>query len=565
MPNPYPAGSLFDVIARYGGFLFRPSDFPEADPALGGEVGWCTSRLSALVVLQQKHGWTDRETVRRASMDLSVKASLDMGIEQRGPSQSVLCKHRQRMQALGLDTVYLDRLRDVLEALELVGDDEPVLIDSVPVAGGGQQLDTYNLLAGAIRSGLRELARVEDRPVAEVADELGLSVYLARTIKGRFDVDWQDGESRRSFLAQLVEDALVVRSRLQDANGPASDDDRHDDNDDDTSDGEGDAAASSAAVDIIDKIIDHDIEFAEDGNVKSIRQKRAGDRLISVTDPDMRHGRKSASKLIAGYKAQIVSSLMFGFIVLVRLFKANVHDGRDLPSIAEELRDGGLAPAWWGGDHAYGTLANHQFFASPERGELVARMARPPNGGRHTKDDFDYCFTSKGLHCPGGHQMTQSKWNSRHGRKGRLFLFPATVCGACPLRAQCVNPKASADKGRSVFIVDEDERLIREHLAHRETQGFQERLAQRPAVERVIAGFAQCGGKTTRRRGMEQVAFDKNLSALAYNLRRLGSVMQADPSLGAKLARVLGVFLRRARALFCRLTEVEAVHACVAV
>ena len=30
LPNPYPAGSIFDVLARYGGFLFRRSDLPEA-------------------------------------------------------------------------------------------------------------------------------------------------------------------------------------------------------------------------------------------------------------------------------------------------------------------------------------------------------------------------------------------------------------------------------------------------------------------------------------------------------------------------------------------------------
>lgn len=177
VPQPYPRGAVSDVLARYGGFLIRRSDFPESDYSLGGNRGFCPVQLSALVILQQQHGWTDRETVRRASMDLQVKACLGLGIEQKGPSQPTLCRHRKWMQELGLDHVYMERLRDLLEALELVSDDEPVLIDSVPIDGAGQQLDSYHLLAGAIRKGLCTLAKTHHRPVAQVAAELGLGAY----------------------------------------------------------------------------------------------------------------------------------------------------------------------------------------------------------------------------------------------------------------------------------------------------------------------------------------------------------------------------------------------------
>ena len=52
-----------------------------------------------------------------------------------------------------------------------------------------------------------------------------------------------------------------------------------------------------------------------------------------MTDPDMRHGRKSASVLIAGYKAQVVASLLWGFILLTKVFRANQHDGENLPQL----------------------------------------------------------------------------------------------------------------------------------------------------------------------------------------------------------------------------------------
>lgn len=554
LTEPYPRGSIYDVLARYGGFLFRRSDFPIAERSRGGEVGWCPVLLSALVVLQQKHGWTDRETVRRATVDLQVKACLGMGIEQRGPSQPTLSRHRELMRQLGLDEVYGARLRDLLEALELVGDEEPVLIDSVPIHGAGQQLDTYNLLAGAVRRGLQELAQRQGRSVNEVAAELDLTVYMNRSVKGRFEVDWEDEESRRTFLSQLVSDALSVRRLLVVEDSALPDDDGDDgqghDGEDDDGQGDGDhgddGQGASEAADLIDAIVEHDIEFETDGSVKRIRQRAAGDRPISVTDPDMRHGRKSASKLFAGYKAQIVASLMYGFIVLVRVIKANVHDGADLPAIAEEVEGRGLSPSWWGGDHAYGTIANHAFFDTPDRGELIARMARPANGGRFTKDAFDYCFETHTLTCPGGHTVERGQWvTQRKGRRGREFVFPGDSCSACPLREACVKPSVAADKGRSVFIVEDEERLIRRHLGERETPAFKDKLAERPAVERVIAGFAQCGGKHARRMSQDRVAFDSNLSALAYNLRRLGNLLKADEALEARLERALRALSRR--------------------
>jgi len=538
--HPYPRGSLYDLLARFGEFLFRRSDFPEAEAALGGETGWCPVVLSKLELLRQKHSWTDREAVNRATYDLQVKACLGLGLEQHGPSQTTLCRHRLQMQELKLDEVAMHRLRDLLEALELVGDEEPVLIDSVPVHGGGQQLDTYGLLAAATLRGLRELAKRAGRPVETVAGELDLGVYLHRSVKGRFGVDWEDAGSRHGFLARLVADALTVR-RLLDGQKSAesSKPERADDSDD------AGGGTESSAAGTIDAIIEHDIEFDGDGAVKGIVQKRAGDRVISVTDPEMRHGRKSASKLFAGYKAQIVTSLLYGFIVVVRVIRANVHDGHDLPAIARSLHERGTTPAWWGGDHAYGTLANHQFFADDERGDLVSRMARPSNGGRFTKDEFDYNFDSHTLVCPAGVSLARFRWTTHNKKRCREFEYPGKSCGACPLRAQCINPKAGSDKGRTVRIVDTEERLIREHLARRETQEFKDRLSRRPAVERVISGFAQCGGKKTRRHGQTRVSFASNLSALAYNLRRLGSLMQADESLAARLDQALRAFARR--------------------
>lgn len=541
IPEPYKLGSIYDMVARFGPVLFKRSDFPEAENERGGTSGWCPIQLSALVVLQENFGWTDRETVRRAAMDMQVKACLGLGIEQSGPGQSTLCRHRQQMEEQQLDVAYTERLQDILEAVELVDDKEGVLIDSVPIRGAGQQLDTYNLLGAAVRSGLRTLARQRGQDVEDVAAGLGLEAYVNRSIKGRFEVDWSNEASRIRFLDQLVEDALRIRRELK-----TTDDSNEDDDGDQRPQGDPDSDAQQV-VEAIDDIVEHDVERDAQGHALGIRDKAAGDRRISITDPNMRHGRKSASELFSGFKAQIVATALYGFILICRVIKANEHDGEKLPALAQELKERGSDPAWWAGDHAYGTIANHMAFASGEYGELIARMPRPANGGRFTKDEFDYDFDTCTLTCPAGQTASWRWYTQRARQKGRLFTFDKQACAACPSRSQCVREKATG--GRTVFIIDEQEGLIRDHLERRKQPAFLERLAQRPTVERVIAGFAQSSGKQARRFGMQHVQFDANLSALSYNLRRFGGLLRRNKELaqhvGKLISKAAGRFLMR--------------------
>ena len=232
-PQPFVVGSLHHALHEYADFLIREDDFPSADPSLGGNEGWCVVLLTKLVLLQKHHGWSEREAARRARVDMEVKACLELGLEQKGPSQPTLCRHAQRMQRLGLDEVYLQRMTQLLQALGLLSRAEAVLVDSVPVHGAGQQLDSYNLLAGGIRNGLRALAKVQHRTAAEVAEEHGFQSYLDRSFKGTLKLDWSDESARVAVLEQLVADAQCVHGLLNDAQSEPDryhdDDDEHDD------------------------------------------------------------------------------------------------------------------------------------------------------------------------------------------------------------------------------------------------------------------------------------------------------------------------------------------------
>jgi transposase len=466
------------------------------------------------------------------------------------------------MQQRQLEQLYMERQLHLLRTLNLVQKDEAVAVDSMPLSGAGQVLDTYNLLGAGIRVALRTLGEHTGQGTAQVAKRLGMQRYLERSIKGNagLGIDWESEAGRRALLEKLVQDALRLQQEIAHAASgsakpePATDSRAPEHAPEPPEDGgaasasvcdsDSSSAAQAAPTAVqqaaaqLEQILLHDVEFSADGKVLGIRQQAAGDRLISVTDPDMRHGRKSASVLIAGYKVQVVASVLFGFILLTRVMRANRPDGQALPGMLDALRARGFLPKAVLGDHAYGTLANHHDIQRRRQQgqdiELYARMPRPENGGRLTKDQFEVDFEKRQLRCPAGQLQPLSRYASREGRSGWLFEFPAATCGNCPRQKQCVSPK-SKDGARSVFVIPEDERLIRAHLVRRKELDFIAVLAERPAVERVQAGLVQCGGKTVHRVGLPMVDFDVALSALTHNLRRLGSLLKQQPELLAQL------------------------------
>lgn len=555
--DPYPRGSIYDVLERYGSLIIKREDFPEDNHDLGGGEGWCPILKTKLVLLQARHGWKDRETIERATNDLRVKACLGLGVEADGPSQPTLSRHRALMRNLGLAEVYNERFTGLIVALGLIDKTDPVAVDTVPITGAGQVLDVFNLLASSIRKAICVLSQKRGKSSGDVAKEMGLDAYMGRSIKGTANIDWNDPEQRRQFLARLVADARTLQAELAqpvpatpaassstvptdneaDSQGSLWDSKSTPQDDEDPEDPLGGSQATAdtqeqldeavgAVSNQLEKIIEHEVEFTDDGEVKGVRQKPAGDRLISATDTDMRHGRKSASSLIAGYKTQIVAAVLHGWILFTKVIAANRHDGRDLPEMTEALEARGFQPSAWIGDHAYGLLDNHKYFIARDDdgvGELIARNARPANGGRFTKDEFEIDFAQRTLTCPMRRVCPMTRCETRNGQKGWRFDF-GDRCAGCPKYDGCVNPKAAKGKGRSVFVHPDTEQVIRDHLERRQETDFLKLLQHRHVVERANAGFAQCGGKVARRFGLEKVEFDTALTALAHNLRTLGAV-----------------------------------------
>ena len=108
--------------------------------------------------------------------------------------------------------------------------------------------------------------------------------------EGEAAIDWDDAQAREVFLQSVVCDAkcLLDRARATLERIPMGDPGRE---------RLGEAAA------LLELLLLQDIERREDGTY--LKQGVSPDRVVSVHDPEMRHGRKSASRRFDGYKAAI--------------------------------------------------------------------------------------------------------------------------------------------------------------------------------------------------------------------------------------------------------------------
>ena len=166
------------------------------------------------------------------------------------------------------------------------------------------------------------------------------------------------------------------------------------------------------------------------------------DRILSVHDPEMRHGHKSSSRRFDGHKAAVVVDTDSQLITAVDVLPGNAADDLGALELVEASEaSAGIPVEEAMGDAAYGGGDTRQAFADAGR-RLVAKTPGRPNRTHFPKDDFRIDLESGSCTCPAGNvtrtMLPTRKRNGHLDRTYSFFRFDAAVCGACQLRPQCV-------------------------------------------------------------------------------------------------------------------------------
>jgi len=357
-----------------------------------------------------------------------------------------------------------------------------------------------------------------------LALEHDLSRYYGTSIKGEAAIDWDNVVARQALLDWIVVDAerlLAVAERVR-AGYPL----------DSTELGRIDEAAG-----LLKQLLVQDVERTTEGQAV-LKDGVAKDRVPSVTDPQMRHGRKSASGKFTGHKGAIAVDTESGLITAADVLAGNAPDNSDALALVEETRrNTGCEVAKVIGDCAYGDGATRREFK--KRGyELVVKVPRGGRPGYFAKDDFKIDLEHDCVTCPAG--QTTRKWKLKRVRTGargevvavKQFEFAAEQCRGCAHYRQCVSSKLG--KGRSI-VLHPEEGLLQEARAYQETQAFREDTKLRQTVEHRLARLVQLGIRQARYFGRAKTKWQLLLAAAVANLVLVAaweSVTGTSPGIG---------------------------------
>jgi transposase len=268
-----------------------------------------------------------------------------------------------------------------------------------------------------------------------------------------------------------------------------------------------------------DKLVKLRQQMRELRNIKT-KLLNQPDEQLSLTDPDARSMATSGRGTgIVGYNVQVVADAKHHLIVAHDVVNVG-NDRAQLWSMAQKAREAI-------GDKKLRVIADRGYFKGPEilaceQAGIASYVPKPMTSnskaeGRFSKLDFVYIAKDDEYRCPAGQRLAFHHSAIEHDMK--INVYWTSVCPSCPLKAQCTTG---------------NERRVRrwEHEAILDV--MQARLDRKPhamkirrqTVEHVFGTLKHWMGSTHfLMKTLEHVGTEMSLHALAYNLKRVISVL----------------------------------------
>ena len=478
-------GSFYERLAAHGHEIVRDDDFAHLYAEGRGRPSVPPSVMVRAMLCATHDRTSDRESARRSRVDLDWKAAMGVGDEFEGIGATTFALMRARMVVADADGELFKRTLAAAVRAGVFKGKVTAIIDTSPVHGAGAVADTYELIRGFLRKVVRAAGgRLDEAARAAAAPLCG----------GKPDLDWQDPAARKAHLGELI---AVARTVLAGAAG--IDDD-----------------GVTEPADLLRQVIGQDVELDDDFHPQ-IRDGVAPDRVISPSDPEMRHGRKSASRRFDGHKFDLMTDEESELILGVEVRAGNAGDGDGAAALLEEVQGvDGVEVDTLLGDMAYSD-GDVREAVEQAGAEMVAKAPPVTNQGRFPKTAFGVDTRAGSVTCPAGHTTTDARPTTDHKRRpASLFVFPADTCAVCPLRTQCT----TATGGRTIVVGRHHDRIEAARAAQHQPH-TKALLRRRSKVERKIDHLQDLGMRQARYRGRRRTKLQALLAATVANFKRL--------------------------------------------
>jgi len=492
-PLELKQNSFYGQLAGAADRLFSDEDFAVLYCDNNGRPSVPPSQLALMLLMQAHDLVSDAEAIEKSAYDLRWAAVLRRHAGEPFCAKSTLQLFRaQLVLHEEAKTIFKKSVQEAKKVGLLKGEALSIALDTKPIEGRGAVEDTYNLLATGIGMLADALAKKQGKAKPEWLTEFGLGRYTAPSVKGSADIDWSDKAAKQSFLTEIVADAHKM---LEWANGQGPE--------------------VKEAAELLEKLLLQDIEVGVDESgapAATIKEGTTPGRMPSATDPQVRHGRKSKSKLFKGHKASVATDIDSGIIVAIDVLAGDSADSNgalEMTQQAEEVT--GIKVKESLGDCAYGGGATRKEFEEAAR-TLTAKVPQEnANNGLFPKSAFTIDLQDRTATCPGG-QTTEMA--TEHPNGGITFYFDE-FCQGCPLRAKCT----TSALGRSLSVHPQ-EALLKAAREYQKTPEGKAHLRKRVIVENSLARLGHLGIGQALYTGRKKTRFQLAISSTVANLRR---------------------------------------------
>ncbi len=489
--------SFYARLADHGHEIVTDEDFAHLYSERKGRPSIPPSvMVRAMLCATHDHISSDAETSRRTRVDADWKAAMGVDDEFTGIGATTFSLMRSRMVVHDADAELFEKTIEKAVAAGVFKGKLTAIIDSSPVHGAGAVADTYELVRGF----LRQVVRAGGERLSEEARTAAEPFCGAKP-----DIDWQDPAVRKAHLGELVAAGMAL---LEEAAGI-------------------DDPALREPAELLAQVIDQDVEADDDGEGNpQIRQGVARDRVISHSDPEMRHGRKSASRRFDGHKLDVITDEDSEMVLGVDVRAANASDGEGaVPLLNQVMALPGILITTLLGDMAYSD-GDVREAVEAAGAKMVAKVPPVSNGGRFPKTDFEINLKAGSVTCPAGVTTTDARPATDHkGRPATRFVFAPATCAACPLVTRCTKAKG----GRQIMVGVHEARIAAARAAQADP-ATKALLRRRSKVERKIDHLQDLGMRKAHYRGRRKTRLQALLAATVANFKRLGVLGAFDAS-----------------------------------
>jgi hypothetical protein len=491
--------SFYGLLAAHGHRIVRDEDFARCYADGMGRPSVPPAQLARVLLLAYREGIGDEQAMERLRYDLRWKVAVGVPLDHAGWHPTTLVRFRARLLLHGMERLGLER--SVAYALELgilEGRAEQIL-DSTPMLGAAATQDTVRL----VRCGVKKLIDAVDAAdaVAAAALRRGLAFDYARP-RQKPDCDWRRKAARDEMLTRVAQDAeRALRAIGAD---PAL---AHD---------EGVAEAAQ----LLRELLGQDFEV-DDDDVPRLRRGVAAGRVLSVVDPEMRHGRKSQRQRFDGYKIHAGASADGRLITAVEVSPGGDPDGGHAAALIDQQAEA-ARPKRILGDTAYGDQTTRATLAAREVEVLAPVPAGAEREGRLSKADFRIDLAAGTVTCPAGQTAIIG---APHRSGSRVACFPRRGCAACSLRDRCVSPSGE----RQVQIQAREDLLQAGRAALADPTTREHLRRTRPRIERPLGLLvSRYHGRKARYFGRRKALLQAAWTAVLVNLHPIVAALRGQ-------------------------------------